>query len=474
MDETLVSGPGAQTKSFAVKEGEAGRQATPPGSGDADKASISAWYGLGVLIAATLLSFVDREILSLVAEPLRISLGMTDTQLGLLQGVGMVFFAGLASLPIAWIADRFGRRVVLVASVLIWCAATAGCGLARTFDELFVAMVFLGIGQAGLGPVVFGLIPDLFPARQRILANMLYSLVATLGAALGLVAGGPLVSAIDGARAALPPGLQGYESWRLAFFMVATPGPVMALLVFSMRMRPRPGVAAVAGVDSAESRISALEYVRTQLGTVVGLFGSIGLVGFGFNAIGAWSPIVAARNFGATPTDVGQGLGLAMGVGTILGGLLVTPAARRLGPRYGIATSLRLIEIGLVVALPLCLGMAFVTSSTQLFVLICLQVAPVTIGSMLFNTAMQDVSPAYLRSQVLAIGMIATLLFSTTSPLVVGMLSDAMKPSPSALLWAMVVVGLVGLGLGALLMRWSEASFVKTVRTFTPDPAVGA
>lgn len=440
------------------------------------KAPLSAWYALGVLIAATLLSFVDREILSLVAEPLRRALGLTDTQLGLLQGLGMVFFAGLAALPIAWVADRYGRRSVLIASVLIWSAATAGCGLARNFNELFLAIVLLGIGQAGLSPVVFGLIPDLFPARQRILANAIYSLVATLGAALGLVAGGPMVSGIDAVRDMLPAALSGIASWRLGFILVATPGPVIALMVALMRLRRHTPVEQKTAADSgaADGRISAAAYVREHLHTVLGLFGSIGLLGFGFGAIGAWSPIIAARYFGATPTEVGQGLGAAMGIGTVVGGLLVTPVARLLGPRYGVATSLRVIQYGLMIALPLCVVTTFTTSSAQMFAVICLQVAPVTIGSMLFATAMQDISPDYLRSQVLAIGMVVGLVFSASSPIVVGLLSDAFNPAPKALMWAVAIVAIAGLGLGTLLMRWSEAAFVKTVRTFTDEPAVGA
>lgn len=450
-------------------------QHVPPMSAPVS-APFSAWYALGVLIVATLLSFVDREILVLVAEPMRRALQMNDTQLGVLQGLGMVFFAGIAALPVAWIADRYGRRSVLVASVLIWSGATAACGLARDFDELFVAMIFLGIGQAGLSPVVFGLIPQLFPAKQRILANAIYAMVATLGAALGLIAGGPMVSAIDSIRSMLPQALQAMESWRLGFILVALPGPIVAVLVALIRLTANADPAvAVATQDAGghERRITAVEWCREQWRTVVGLFGSIGLVSFGFHAIGAWTPIIASRNFGATPAEVGQGLGLTMAVGTVLGGVLVAPVARWLTPRFGRATPLRLIEIGLLIALPLCYVLTVSTSTTMMFVVVCLQVAPVTIGTMLFNTALQDISPDYLRSRVLAVGMMFGLLFSTVSPIAVGMLSDAFNPAPKALMWAVAIVAATGLGLGTILMRWAEPAFVKTVQTFAPG-GVGA
>jgi len=449
-----------------------------PAAARAPNASISAWYGLVILIIATLFSFVDREVLSLTAEPLRRSLGLSDTQLGLLQGVGMAFFAGIASLPVAYLADHFGRRVVLVAAVLIWSASAIGCGAARDFNELMLATACLGIGQAGLSPIVFGLIPDLFPPHQRILANTLYSLVATLGAALGLTVGGPLVTHVDEIRHLFPAALQALEGWRLSFFVVGLPGPLMALLILTMRMRRGAHAEAAethgegAGSDGAQ-RIGTVMYIRTQMRTVVGLFGSFGLVGFGFGAIGGWSPIIAARTFGATPTEVGQGLAAAMAVGTVIGAVLAAPTARWMGPRIGLATPLRLIGWGLVVATPLCLLLPFVPSAAAMFTLIGIQVTTVTIGSLLFATAMQDVSPPYLRSQVLAIGKIVTLLFATGSPIAVGLLSDALHESPRGLLIAMSIVATVGLGSGGLLMRWAERPFAETVRRFTAEPSIG-
>lgn len=438
------------------------------------RAPASAWYGLAVLIAATLLSLIDRQVLLLTAEPLRKSLGLSDTDLGLLQGVGIVLFAGLAALPVAWAADRYGRRIVLVASVLTWCAAVVACGASRNFTELFVASAFLGIGQAGLGPIVFGLIPDLFPPRQRILANAIYGLVATLGGAVGLFVGGSLVSSVDSLRTLLPAGMQSVEAWRLAFFVVASPGPIMALLIVAMRLRRTTVNTKPAHADAAApSRIKAVEYIRSQLRTVLGLFGSIGLLGFGFGAIGVWVPIIAARTFGATPTEVGQGLGAAIGIGTVIGAVLVVPAARLMGSRVGIATPLRVIEFGLVIAVALCALLPFVTSSAQMFAIIGVQVAAITIGSMLSATAMQDISPPYLRSQVLAIGSIVTLAVTTTSPVVVGALSDALQASPRALLIAVTVVAAAGLGFGGLLLRFSERAFVRTVTTFNPEPSVG-
>ena len=132
----------------------------------------TAAYALGVLVTAAVFAAVNRQILVLLGEPIRQSLGLSDTQLGLLQGLGVTLFCGLAAVPIGWLADRFGRRRLRALCILVWSAATAACGMAQDFTALFVAAAVLGIGEAGLTPIVYGLLPDAVPERRRALATV--------------------------------------------------------------------------------------------------------------------------------------------------------------------------------------------------------------------------------------------------------------------------------------------------------------
>ena len=121
-------------------------------------ATAASWYGLAALIVVSLYGFVDRQVFVLLAEPIKLSMKLSDLQLGLLQGLGVAVFAAIVSYPIAWLADRFDRRVVLSACIAVWSLAVIACGLARDFNELFVASAIVGAGEAGLTPIVFALI----------------------------------------------------------------------------------------------------------------------------------------------------------------------------------------------------------------------------------------------------------------------------------------------------------------------------
>src|SRR3546814_626335 len=140
----------------------------------APKAPASAWYALFVLVMATLFAYVDRQILNLVAPSLQASLGITDLQIGMLQGLGMAIFASVASYPLGWLADRFGRRLLLAIGVACWSLATALFAFQDSFGGLFAATIGIAIGEAGLAPIVFALIPDLFPETQRHHANFIF------------------------------------------------------------------------------------------------------------------------------------------------------------------------------------------------------------------------------------------------------------------------------------------------------------
>ena len=140
-----------------------GHVATSASEREAEGPTSSAWFTLMVLVAVALFSFVDRQIITLAADPLRRSLGLNDIQLGALQGLGLALFAGLASYPVAWLADRFDRRVVLCGCIVVWSLATAGCGLATNFPGLMACATLVAVGEAGLVPIIWSASPTSSP-----------------------------------------------------------------------------------------------------------------------------------------------------------------------------------------------------------------------------------------------------------------------------------------------------------------------
>lgn len=435
------------------------RPAAPPHA--AGVAAIAA-YGLLVLIIVTVFAAIDRQILVLLAEPMRQSLQLSDIKLGLLQGAGITLFSGVAAVPIGWLADRYGRRSLLAICVLVWAAATAACGLASDFPSLFLAAAGLGIGEAGLAPIVYGLIPQIVSARRRVLANGVYALAAIFGAGLGISLSGAMVGQLESLRPWLPAQWQNLEPWRLAFLAVAAPGPVVALAVLLLRLHPQREGLRQAGPAMS---MSLGPYGRAHWRTMATVFGGSGMATLGLAAGSMWLPIIAARHFGAATTEVGRGVGLAYLLGTSVGALAGAAGVKLLGGRLGPALPVRVVGVGTTVAAVAAAAMPMAPDAASLYALFGVQVAALIAGSVLMPTLLQDMSPEALRSRVIAVGTALSVLLSALSPVLVGAVSDLLQATPAGLLAAAAGVGALAFALAAGLMFAAERPYVRTVRS---------
>lgn len=425
------------------------------------RASAGAWYALAVLVIAMVLGAIDKVIMTLLAEPVRHALTLSDTQLGLLQGAGLALFTGIATFPLGWLSDRYDRRIVLAGCVIVWSVAAGSRGLAQDFGLLFIASIGVGAGEAGLGPITHSMIPDLFPRAQRVLANAVFALSTIFGAALGAMLGGAIAGAMDGARPLLPASLQHLESWRLSFIAIAVCGAPVALLLLTIR-RPARALPLVPQVDSQQLQgISFGDYLRQHWKVLARLVVGSGVAGVGLVAVGSWIPILAARQFGATPAQVGQGLGLAFIAGTLGGAVVSLGVMRWLGPRMGGAAALRVIIAGNLCTALLSVLLLFVRSHTDVFVLLALLILPLIAGTLVLPNILQDVGPAHLRARVIALLTMASLPFGVVGPLLIGLMSDALKSTPNGLAYAVVGITLVGGAVGALILRATEPSLVR-------------
>ena len=142
------------------------------------------WYVVAILLLAYTLSFIDRMILSLLVAPIRAALDISDTQVSLLIGLAFALFYTVLGLPLAWIADRYNRRNLIVAGVAIWSVMTAGCGLAGSYVTLFLARMGVGVGEATLSPAAYSMLSDYFPRHKLARAMAVYSMGVPLGAGI--------------------------------------------------------------------------------------------------------------------------------------------------------------------------------------------------------------------------------------------------------------------------------------------------
>ena len=267
-------------------------------------------YALGILLIGYIINFVDRSILSLLLEPIKLELALTDSQLGFLGGLAFAVFYTFLGIPIAALADRRSRVKILAVSMVIWSAMTAICGLANNFLTLLLARIGVGIGEAGASPPSHSLISDYFPIETRATALSIYALGIPLGTMIGSFVGGWGADTVG---------------WRYTFFLVGVPGIIFAFIVwFTLREPPR-------GMSDIKLDAPSAPPVNTAppppVSTVLKLLWSktsfrhlafaAGLHAFVSYGAGTWNAPFFIRIHEMSLTDIGSILALIAGIGAI-------------------------------------------------------------------------------------------------------------------------------------------------------------
>lgn len=443
-------------------------------SPDRQSAPWTAWWAVLVLMLLSLYTIADRPLINLLVEPLRKELGFSDFQIGMVQGVSVAVFTAFVGYPIAWLADRFDRRIVLALSIAVWSVSMALVGLSRSFEEMFVASAFVGAGEAGLIPIALALIPELFRGQQRHLANSFMLLAGRLGVGLVVAMCGWLIVAVDTWRGLLPDALQSLSNWRLTLLAAALPGLLLAPLILTMprlQVRPvagsheGPGLQAPspASAHMAPARTAVLPFLaRHKLAFASFYFGVASMV-LGIGAVMNFAPVVAMRQMAATPLQVANTMGAAMLVATATGFLIAQVGYRqllpRIGPRLPAMSLLAAAALGLLMAA----GLLLARSPTQLFVCVGFFMTTVMAGTLLFPLALQDMAPAPLRGRLAAIAVTLNIVLGSLGPALVGAVSDRLKGQPNGLLLAMVGVTCLAMLLSLLLLWPLQRRYGATV-----------
>lgn len=459
------------TDSFAMPATEP-TATLPAALPDATPAS---WYGLGVLILVAMFAVLDRQVFVILAEPIRLNLGLSDFELGLLQGLGVALFASIAGYPIGMLADRFDRRRVLAGCIAVWSLAVVACGFAQSFPQLLIASAIVGAGEAGLLPVIFSIIPDMFRNEKRQLANSLNMIVSRVGIGLVIALAGYLTVMVDWSRPFLPAGLSEMETWRLTFFAAALPAPLLMALLVTLPVSGRSTTQreqAPREATTASTGIALLPFLRANSAGIGGVFVGLTIATLGFAAIGTWLPVVAIRQFGATPAQVGSALGAATLVSAVIGLLISGFGMRWFAPRFGVRLPVVAMAFSFVSAGVLTIMLLFASSAQGLFLIYGLQLVFVMVGIMAYPTLLQDLAPPHLRGRIFAISGVLGVAFPSLSPPLVGALSDWMGPRPDALLLVTAGFGAFSLMLGGGVLAWAaryHASVARAAQAATAD-----
>ncbi len=424
----------------------------PPGEAEPEVTPGYARYVLGVLFVVYVFNFIDRQILSILLEPIRLELGATDTQMGFLTGFAFALFYTFAGIPIAAWADRGVRRDIIALGLAVWSAMTAVSGLSRAFWQLALARIGVGIGEAACSPPAHSLISDYFPPERRATALGIYAMGIHVGIMFGYLAGG---------------WINEFFGWRVAFFVVGLPGIALALVLrFTVREPRRGGAEGIREEPEQSEAPSTGDVLRTlwRLRSFRQLALAGAFMSFAGYGVAIWSPTFLIRvhemGTGETGTWLGIITGLAGPVGALSGGWISDRLGAR-DPRW----SVWMPAIASVAALPF----------AALFLLwpepraaLLFSIGSTLIGAMWLGPAFSTVQGLVgLRMRAVASAIflfVLNLIGLGLGPQVVGFLNDAVFAAEGveAVRWSMLwVVGVMSV--------WAALHFVLAARHLRRD-----
>src|ERR1700733_2128307 len=299
----------------------------------------AAWYSVGVLMLMYIFSFIDRTTISLIVEPIKRDLQITDTQVGMLQGLAFALLYTFLGLPIARLSDRHNRKAIIAAGVFVWSIMATLCGLARTAVQLFIARIGVGVGEAALSPAAYSMITDSFPRSKLGNAFSVYNIGFTIGAGVAFLVGGIVVAAVSHAGATFTLPLFGeVRAWQMVFIVTGAPGMLLPLLLLTFREPVRRGVMrtspdAPAAVLLRAPLSEVLGYVWLNRKFYCLYFVALALLAMCGYCVAAWLPTAIIRSYGVSYGQVGKVLGVSTilmnSTGMLLAGIYCDRLTRR-------------------------------------------------------------------------------------------------------------------------------------------------
>lgn len=389
------------------------------------------WYSTILLALLYWLSLLDRSIISLLVDPIKNDIGISDVQFGMLHGMAFAVTFSLFGLAVGTLADRLSRRSIIFVSVAVWSLATAACGLAKDFWHLLLARVGVGAGEAGLNPCATSIITDLFPPGKLTLALAVYSLGASAGAGCAFLFGGVLVEAISHMDVIVLPLVGEVRPWQAVFLIIGVPGVAISLLSFTMPEPKRRGLRSVEKVETPVTRSifsgypELMRFVRSRGKFFFCHYAGFGLASIGFTGGQAWYAAHMARKFGWSASEIGLGIGIAMLIGGFAGKFIAGFSIQALFERGHKDAQFIWFACCLVIATPIAM-FAATSDSPWIFIAgICLFMLLLSPFTAIYVASLNLVTPNELRgSGVAFFGATVGLLALTFGPLIIAAFSD--------------------------------------------------
>ena len=417
-----------------------------------------AWLVVAALVVAALVAYIDRQVVAIVVDPMKADLGVNDAEIGWLYGVFAVFYA-IAALPIAWLADRRSRKLIIAAGIFFWSLMTMACGVSRTFWQVLLARIGVGVGEATLSPATTSLVGDFFPREQVPVAMSVYQAGPIMGSGVAFIIGGYVLGLVQDAPPLVLPVFGELAPWQQTFVYVGAPGLLLALLFVFLREPARRGVEQ--GRGGTLSELAAF-YRQNFKALALHHVGFLALVLAGY-AFVFWSVSFFVRVHGLEAPEASLTFGWIFLIAGPLGPVVVAVLARRLSARGAKDANILAGMIGGFLAIVNIVVIQFAPSAFWAFVLYVPAMLLINSPFGIAAGALPVITPPNLRAQVAAVYLFVSALGMMLGPPIAGAFNEYVFPDADGVRYSLVTVSSVFGLLGVVLLQFGRKPYAASL-----------
>ena len=416
------------------------------------------YSAVAILTLAQVFAFIDRQIPSMLVEPIKQDFNLTDSQIALLGGAAFSIFYAIMALPIGYAVDRYKRTKVLGTGIFLWSLMTALAGLANSFGKLFGARIGVAVGEAVMAPISVSLVSDSFPENKQGKPMGIITAGVYIGIGITLLGGGFLIDYLTSIGGITLPLIGYLKPWQATFMIVGIPGLVLAIAAFYLK-EPRR-IEEQADNNHLVDKKNVFLHLKEHRKTLIPMFGGLIFMALIFYSFSFWAPTMMIRTFDISLTEVGFILGMITIISSITGTIIAGSAVDYLRNRNYSDAPVRAAMIAVILALPPIISLSFVQTELGAWICIAMYLLFISSFAPLGLLAISGVSTGNVKGQTAAIHAFLMMVFGLSlGPQLTAFFTDFVFVDPNLLINSVSLTGLIVLPISALLFKLSLSRY---------------
>ena len=416
------------------------------------------YSAVAILTLAQVFAFIDRQIPSMLVEPIKQDFNLTDSQIALLGGAAFSIFYAIMALPIGYAVDRYTRTKVLGTGIFLWSLMTALAGLANSFGKLFGARIGVAVGEAVMAPISVSLVSDSFPENKQGKPMGIITAGVYIGIGITLLGGGFLIDYLTSIGGITLPLIGYLKPWQATFMIVGIPGLVLAIAAFYLK-EPRR-IEEQADSNHLVDKKNVFLHLKEHRKTLIPMFGGLIFMALIFYSFSFWAPTMMIRTFDISLTEVGFILGMITIISSITGTIIAGSAVDYLRNRNYSDAPVRAAMVAVILALPPIISLSFVQTELGAWICIAMYLLFISSFAPLGLLAISGVSTGNVKGQTAAIHAFLMMAFGLSlGPQLTAFFTDFVFVDPNLLINSVSLTGLIVLPISALLFKLSLSRY---------------